>query len=327
MNNNKAIREAAWKRLIAENWIVRFIAVTLFLTLATQFVQNLLNSCYKLCEIKPLAAYAVEILSGFAKTRSVPAGTLPSLRTLIPVFCFDTFMNFIIQGIIVAGFAVLTLRALRRSDEKWFSAALLGLRRPLEWAWLLFRYVLMFVFSGICILFPTIVLYQIAARFCPTSLARGAFLIALIIVAFLLTLVVWARIFYRYRYLFFVKVDNPLASTRACLQKCRALMAGHRKESFYLDCSYWRSFLIFLVLAFVMIACAFTFRYFSHSDHQVLCLIPVAVFFAFTLLTTVVCFVVGLYVRLGQAFLYEAIKTRADEEASNTNVQQTLNED
>jgi hypothetical protein len=180
------------------------------------------------------------------------------------LFCL--FIECLADGILTFGFISVMMSASGCGDGKWFSCALRGFSMPFPVMWLYFRMCMQIMLWTMLLIVPGVM----AA--------------------------------YRYRQVWFLKVDHPDWSAGKCIAESCQLMKGRKWQLFRFDCSYWLSITAALA-AFLVFALLVSAKIASSSDGR-------AALSAMAVLPVVVAvwFVVNAHFWLGQAFYYKEIK-------------------
>ena len=255
MNSNSEIREKAWRLLWDGKWFGRLLLGAILLSLCSQFVNSVLNDMLSSLGVFSLSSLAEAMERHLASHAPLPEFTSDLLMQLVSSTVLTMFFVFIMSGIVAYGNSVMILRAADEKPENWLKAAFGGFRMPLGLASLSFGLFLVYVFWFLVSVVPVAVLGWIVTAAMPSAADSGIVgkaVYALAAVAGLMMMVVICSIpFYRYRYLFRVKADNPDWSARRCLVECAALTDGAKWRCFMHDCSYWKILLAILLLLLV----------------------------------------------------------------------------
>lgn len=223
----------------------------------------------------------------------------------------EMFIGYILSAIAAYGTAVILLRCLKNHEEGWLGSAFGGFRDPFGLLWLFVRLVLIYIGWTLLAILPPGVIFG-ACVFAVKPMLSAQPTLAVVTAALSVTLgagialAVCCIPFYRYRFAFLVKAEHPDWSVGECLRSCKALMEGHKKESFRLDCSYWKP--ISLILLAVLAALAAMLTAFACKDS-----VPLAVLsgMAATMLVLVSIaggIVLAQYIGVGQGFFYQDLK-------------------
>ena len=161
-----------------------------------------------------------------AKARALASGldlTVPSRQVafdMTAASAFELFMTLIVAGITAYGCAAFALRMVRNERDCGFLAgALGGFARPLGVAWLFFRMQVQIALWLLLLFVPGVVA------------------------------------FYRYRAAWYLKAQNPDWGAGRCLAESARIMYGHKRRCFALDCTYWLTLSVAMIL--VIVAAAF----------------------------------------------------------------------
>ena len=117
------------------------------------------------------------------------------------------------------------------------------------------------------------------------------------VVAFFVALWIAMVLFYRYRFAFFFKVDNPDWSAVKCVRESTTRMRGKKWRLFMLDCSYWLSITVVLVLMLAVMATTYMS---ITAESAGLLFADAALIFA----AMCASYVVGVYFAVGGAIFY-----------------------
>ena len=277
MRNNTELREMAWKRLWADHWFGRLFGGGLLLGLCGYVVNAVIGGVLNSLGVRAWQDYYLARLQNLRDlTTPVPNLTNDFIFQATSSGMLSMFIGYIMAGIAAYGSAVILLRCLRNEENGWLGAAFGGFKDPFGMLWLFVRYVFVYVIWGLFLIIPPLGIW-------------------LLFVAF-----------YRYRFLFLVKVEHPDWSAGACMKRCRELMKGHKLDSFRLDCAYWKPITLVMLLALAAMIFGTSAALFRDSG-------PVAAMLGLVaFLALIVCIgfsiVLGQYISVGQGFLYEELK-------------------
>lgn len=309
MNENTEIRTAAWNRLWAGNWFGRILLGTILLNLVVQLVFRLLT----------------RLLGGGALAGNTAKGdilekissgdfAMDSIGGFLLFAALGSFISLIASGISQYGGAVILVRAADDNSEGWLKSAFGGFKIPLGLAALSFRLLLVFLFWGIlagipCAIGAAFMFQTLPDLTRPDMLTMTAVKATALISVFAAVLCIP---FYRYRYAFRIKADNPEWSAGQCMKKCRAMTAGTKWRIFKHDCSYWRILLapvaLCVVLAvFILSDVASLFKQAQEQNSMAPSVMTGMFFLAIHLLILAVSIVAAAYLSLGQTLLYRKI--------------------
>ena len=312
MRTNIEFRNLAWKRLWADKWFGKLFGGGLLLGLCASAVNIVIRGI--------LGRLGAEDWQGYFETYqrnrldvTVPIPNLTGnyIFTATSATVLEMFIGYIMAGIVAYGSAVILLRCLRNEQEGWLGAAFGGFKHPfgMLWlfvclmliclGWMLLAILPLGVIVGIC--FPVVKPMLETSPLQATILLSCAFTLA-----FAAFLAIYCIPFYRYRFLFLVKADHPDWSAGACIRSCRALMEGHKWQSFKLDCSYWKPITLVLVLLLMMVVAVGAAISFKDNTMLVLLLSLVAFFSFVGVLAGGI--VLAQYIGVGQGFFYQDLK-------------------
>lgn len=273
MKNSTELKELAWDRLWTGRWFGRLLGGSILLGFCGYAVQTLISQSLASMNVPDWLTYSTAFARNLMdQVTPVPIVTRDYATLATSSSALVLFFSWLMSAIAAFGNAVIVVRCLKNDGDRWIAAAFGGFRDPFGMLWLMVRYVLiMFGWS------------LLAVVFFPLGLP-------LLVIAF-----------YRYRFLWLVKADHPDWSAGACLRTCRTMMKGCKMRSFRLDCAYWWPITVVLILS---AACVVSLG---------LAMAGVATLltgFACGLLTFATCvasLVVGLYLKVGQGFLYRDV--------------------
>ena len=281
MRNNTELREMAWKRLWADHWFGRLFGGGLLLGLCGYVVNAVIGGVLNSLGVRAWQDYYLARLQNLRDlTTPVPNLTNDFIFQATSSGILSMFIGYIMAGIAAYGSAVILLRCLRNEENGWLGAAFGGFKDPFGMLWLFVRYVFVYVIWGLFLIIPPLGIW-------------------LLFVAF-----------YRYRFLFLVKVEHPDWSAGACMKRCRELMKGHKMDSFRLDCAYWKPITLVMLLALATMIFGTSAALFRDSG-------PIAAMLGLVaFLALIVCIgfsiVLGQYISVGQGFLYEELKQETE---------------
>lgn len=305
MKNNAELKALAWKRLWADHWFGRLFGGMILLGVVGYAVQGVLGGILEGFGVMSWPDYLQLLVVHRADaTISVPELTSEFISRATSSTVLTLFISFIMSGIAAYGSAVILKRCLANDEKGWLGAAFGGFAAP--FGMLALFLLLWFIWIGYTLLASA--LPALLFVFCFGSLERmlspGMDLVVGVGAALCLSLAILVLCipFYRYRFVWLVKVDHPDWGALQCLRSCRELMTGNLMKSFRLDCAYWLPITLLLLLVLVPLA-AVAVGYTIGSK-------------ALIVLGTLMCvaagvpagWVVSAYVRVGQGFLYEELK-------------------
>ena len=312
MRTNIEFRNLAWKRLWADKWFGRLFGGWILLTLCGYAVNTVIGGILGRLGVQDWQDYYVAVaMNRRDLTTPVPNLTSNYIFTATSASVLEAFIGYIMTAIATYGAAVILLRCLKNEEEGWLGAAFGGFKDPFGMLWLFVRIMLIYLGWMLLALFPIGVIAGVCFPVVKPMLESAPLLAAtLMAIAFTLGISIFLAIycipFYRYRFLFLVKAEHPDWSAGACIRSCRALMEGHKMESFKLDCSYWKPITLVLLLTLLVVAVISLVALFKDSGLVVTLLVIVALF-AF-----VACYVgaivLGQYIGVGQGFFYQDLK-------------------
>ena len=306
MKGTTELRELAWKRLWAGHWFGRLFGGGLLLSLCGYAVNTVIGGILVRLNVQTWQDYYLARVQNLRDlTTPVPNLTNDFIFQATSSGILSMFIGYIMAGIAAYGSAAILLKCLKNEDNGWLGAAFGGFRDPFGMLWLFVRYILIFAGWGLLAGAPI--------GLCVTVLVKAGLMTSPVacgcLTSFCLcyALLILSIPFYRYRFLFLVKAEHPDWSAGACIRSCRALMEGHKMESFRLDCAYWKPITLTLLMSVLMccgaalIACGGIFAVLGGS-------VFLASFIG--LLTTVI--ILSQYISVGQGFLYEELKQQKE---------------
>ena len=312
MRSNIELRNLAWKRLWADHWFGRLFGGGLLLSLCGYAVNTVIGGILGRLGVQDWQDYYLARAQNIKDlTTPVPNLTGDYIFTATSATVLEMFIGYIMAGIVAYGSAVILLRCLRNEQEGWLGAAFGGFKYPFGMLWLFVRLMLICLGWMLLAILPLCaivgVCFPVVKPMLETSPLQATILLSC---AFTLAsaafLAIYCIPFYRYRFLFLVKADHPDWSAGACIRSCRALMEGHKWQSFKLDCSYWKPITLVLGLLLTMVAAIGLAISFKDNTMLVLLLSLVAFFSFVGVLAGGV--VLGQYIGVGQGFFYQDLK-------------------
>jgi len=232
MNENKQIRYAAWDLLWNGKWMWKMLSAYLLLQIASQSIVTI----FKLM----ITRMGICNIGSMLSNDGFDALCIDAVPELTASTCFILFISLIMSGILCYGNARIQNRAADGNPENLLKAAFGGFNLPLELAWLSLRLLAVYVFY---LAVPAIAL--LFAGVCFPVQNCSASLVASCVAGFLfLSAVFFLLPFYKYRYVFRIKADNPDWGAGKCMNFCRVLTSGEKLRIFKHDCSYWKIFLL-----------------------------------------------------------------------------------
>lgn len=313
MRTNEEIRNEAWTKLWHEKWFWKILIASILLDLSMQLVFKIICIIASSC-IGDLGTLSQTNLSN--SLAMIARGDMSALPTITLHIAITAFMTIIATGITQFGKSTVLLRAADGKQEGYLKAAFEGLKMPLGLVYLTLRVALVFILWGILAILPCIG----GAAICElmaidaTSIKIAAWAL-IITAAATFSLAIIAIPFYRYRFLFRIKADNPEWSASKCMRECRSLTQGNKWRIFKHDCSYWKEFLTPVILGSIL--CAYLL-YRLHTLHLspnegaildpkfiigLVCML--ALYIAIMIFTVIAIF----HISLGQTILYRETRS------------------
>ena len=271
MESHKAIRQQAWNRLFKERWFWRLFGVAFLLGLCAQAISVVVQGILG----RLGAETPFTLMERALAERALPELTESMIFQLANSAVLIGLMMFLLGGLASFGFATALLKFVRGSDERLFADAFGGYRRPLEMMALEIVHWAVVAFWTLLLIVPGIVA------------------------------------FYRYRYVWLLKAENPDWSAVRCMHECAALTDGAKSRMFAFDCSYWGIVTVWLSIPLAMTVLIAVTACLKAS---------VALLAAVTLLLVAgyaLCLALGVvttyYIAAGQALFYNQLKNERKE--------------
>ena len=323
MKTNVEFRNLAWKRLWEDHWFGRLFGGGLLLSLCGYAVQTVIGGILGRLGVQDWEGYAQTVVQNSRDlTTPVPNLTGNYIFTATSATLLGMFIGYIMAGIVAYGTAVILLKCLKNDEQNWLGAAFGGFKDPFGLLWLFIRLALIYFGWMLLALLPLGVLAGVCAPVVKPMLESDPLLAAaLMAIAFTLGSGVFLCLscipFYRYRFLFLVKAEHPDWSAGACIRSCKALMEGHKMESFKLDCSYWKPITLVLLALLAAVAAIALAIALKDNTPLVVLLALAALFAFFGALAGSIVF--GQYIGVGQGFLYQDLKDGQTTEQNERN--------
>ena len=308
MKSYNELKELAWTRLWTDKWFGRLFGGGLLLSLCGYAVNTVIGGILERLGVQTWQDYYMAVIQNRQDlTTPVPNLTREFIFQAMSSSVLSMFIGYIMAGIAAYGTAVILKRCLANDEPGWLGAAFGGFKDPFGMLWLMIRYILIFVGWGLLCVFPLGLVAGVCYPFL-TSMTEVSFM-ATSLMSVLISLAVTSAFlaflipFYRYRFLFLVKAEHPDWRAGECIRSCRALMEGHKMESFKLDCAYWKPITLALLLAILMCCGAALIALGGISA----VLGGFALFASFVGLI-VAAIVLAQYISVGQGFFYMELK-------------------
>ena len=312
MRTNIELRNLAWKRLWADKWFGKLFGGGLLLMLCGYAVNTVIGGILGRLGVQDWQDYYLAVaMNQKDLTTPVPNLTGDYIFTATSATVFQSFIGYIMTAIASYGAAVILLRCLKNEEEGWLGSAFGGFKDPFGMLWLFVRFMLIYLGWMLLALLPIGVIAGVCVPVVKPMLESSPLQAAILLscalmLAFTAFLTIYCIPFYRYRFLFLVKAEHPDWSAGACIRSCKALMEGHKMESFKLDCSYWKPITMVLLVLLAAMAAVGLAVVFKDSTMLVALLSVVALFAFFGALAGGV--VLGQYIGVGQGFFYQDLK-------------------
>ena len=302
MRSNTEFRNLAWKRLWAEHWFGRLFGGGLLLSLCGYAANTVIGGVLNRLGVQTWQDYYLARVQNLRDlTTPVPNLTNDFVFQATSSGVLSMFIGYIMAGIAAYGTAAILLKCLKNEENGWLGAAFGGFRDPFGMLWLMIRYILIFFGWGL--------LAGVPVGLCVTVLVKAGLMTSPVACGCLTTfclcyaLLILSIPFYRYRFLFLVKAEHPDWSAGVCIRSCKALMEGHKMESFRLDCAYWKPITLALLLSILM--CCGAALIASGGIFAVLGGSVLLVSFVGLIIAVII---LSQYISVGQGFLYEDLK-------------------
>ena len=313
MKSNVELRALAWKRLWADKWFGRLFGGGLLLGLCGSAVQVVISGILGRLNVQTWQDYFEAVLANRQDlTTPVPNLTSEFISQATSSSVLVLFYSYLMAGIAAYGGAVILLKCLANDEKDWLSAAFGGFKWPFEMLWMFVRLVLTYLGWFLLGMIP-LAAVALSCRSEISAVVESGSLPAVVTLSFLaaaglLVPILLACVpFYRYRFLFLVKAEQPELGANACFRTCRELMKDSLMTSFRLDCSYWRPITGLLLLCLAMTCGALALTQVPTWAQLVLGALLLA-----GLVTLFACSIVlSQYIGVGQGFLYQEIKDRS----------------
>ncbi len=320
VRSNVEFRNLAWRRLWTDKWFGKLFGGGLLLGLCGYAVQVVLSGILGRLGVQDWQTYCQAVaMNRRDLTTPIPNLTSEFISQATSSTVLTVFFSFLMAGIASYGCAVILKKCLANDERDWLGAAFGGFKDPFGMLWLFFRYWLICFGWMLLALLPVGVIAGVCVLMVEPMLGSAPLGAAILMsVAFSLGFGIFLAFycipFYRYRFLWLVKAEHPDWSAGACLRSCKALMEGHKWQSFKLDCSYWKPITLVLVLFLPVVAAIGLAIVFKVNTMLVALLSLVALFAFFGALAGGV--VLGQYIGVGQGFFYQDLK---DGQTTNQN--------
>ena len=323
MKSNVEFRNLAWKRLWADKWFGRLFGGGLLLMLCGYAVNVVVGGILGRLGVQDWQDYyQAVVMNRKDLTTPVPNLTSNYVFTATSASALEMFIGYIMAGIAAYGAAVILLRCLRNDENGWLGAAFGGFKDPFGMLWLFVRLALIYLGWMLVAFLPVGVIIgacipAIRPMFETATLQASILLSCAFSLALAVCLAIYCIPFYRYRFAYLFKAEHPDWSAGACLRSCKALMEGHKWQSFKLDVSYWKP--ITLVLLLVLVAVTAILLVFLLKDNKMLAALMglggvLALFASFA-----GGIVLAQYIGVGQGFFYQDLKDGQTTEQNERN--------
>ena len=326
MKSNRELREEAWKRLFGDGWFWKLLGGAILLGLCGNAISTVISSLVRLAGVTDFSTLVETIKEAKANGREIPTIDGSLVGQLVSSGLLELFIGIIVGGIVAYGTGVILKKCVYGDAEHWLGEAFAGFKCPFEMAWLLLRQTLIFMGWGILGGIPLGVAGFVINRLIrsgTSDLTDSAIIAFLVSVSLCAMVAALAVPFYRYRFLWLIKAENPELPAAECLRVSRKLMDGRKWDSFLLDMSYWRP--LALLFAMIMLMCGLVgWLFWSGIGEAGFGPLEAMMILVLILLYIglIVCgVVVSNYVSVGQGLFYREIKgafRNTDENADGT---------
>lgn len=299
---NNELKRLAWDRLFRGKWFWKLLGGEVILQLAAQAIAIVVSGVFSRLQFVSWQDYLNTFKQNqFDHVTPVPELTREFIFVATSTQAVESFLGFILYGIVTFGSAVLLLRCLVDKRENLLSAAFGGFKYPFGILWLGIRQSLIFLGWTILAMIPASAIIGggiIASRqfFDASPIASAVALALACSLGGLTAMLILLVPFYRYRFLWLVKAEHADWSAGECIKATRRMMEGNMMRSFKLDVAYWKPItgVLLFILLFMMVEVLFA---------------PYALMLVWVGMIVVVasCVVLGKYISLGQGFLYREI--------------------
>lgn len=311
MKSNAELKQLAWSRLWTDRWFGRLFGGGLLLSLCGYAVNSVIGGALAGLNVQSWGDYARAVaLNRVQLTTPVPSLTPDYVSQATSATLFECFFSYIVAGIVAYGGAVILRRCLANEERGWLKAAFGGFGQPFGVCWLFFRQVVIFIGWTLMSALPLGLIIgfgqPLVSRLYPTGPLAATVAVMAVVLGGLLVMLGACVPFYRYRYLWLIKAENPDWGAGKCLKACRTLMRGKMMKSVRLDCAYWKPITLLLLLA-VAFGISGTL---ATGDKAVWS--AGLVCFASLCGVMAVSIMISQYISVGQAFLYQELKREAE---------------
>ncbi len=246
MRTTKEIRAAARTALFRTPAGARAMSAMLLLALASSIAALLLMQAFQ--------AFGIETLDLLALTEKRRVLALPITTLVFAAFAtlFAAFIRAVFSGIQIFGWSTAALRGVRQEVQGLMGAAFAGFKVPFGMFALMFGYALRLFLA----LLPFVLVFGVlaAVRVIFYQELEEHIVVSLVLTLFsclavLLGFVLMFYVVYRYRFIWFLKVEHPEWRASKCFLESARQMNGLKKKALYLDCSYWKPLTLLILIA------------------------------------------------------------------------------
>ena len=312
MRSSTELKQLAWQRLWSDKWFGRLFGGGLLLMLCGYAVNVVIGGILGRLGVQDWRDYYLAVaMNRKDLTTPIPNLTGNYIFTATSATVLETFIGYIMAGIAAYGAAVILLKCLKNEEKGWLGEAFGGFKDPFGMLWLFVRLMLIYLCWIIVAIFPLGVIagvcFPIVMPMRETAPLQASLLMSVVFTIGIGTFIaIYCIPFYRYRFVYLFKAEHPDWSAGACLRSCKALMEGHKWQSFKLDCSYWKPITLVLMLLLVVMAAIGLAVVFKGNTMLVALLVLVTIFVF--LACWVSAIVLGQYISVGQGFFYQDLK-------------------
>lgn len=312
---NKEIKARAWERLFQGKWFWKLFGGEVILQFAAQAIAVVISGVFARLQFVSWQNYFdIFKQNQIDHVTPVPELTREFIFIATSTQAVESFLGFILYGIVTFGSAMLLLRCLVDNRENLLSAVFEGFKYPFGIFWLGVRQALIFLGWLLLAVIPAgaiigggfVAFRQFLEVYPLVSIVALALACSLGgLVMMLISLVP----FYRYRFLWLVKAEHADWSAGECIKATRRMMEGNKMRSFKLDASYWKPITgILLLVLSIAVGLLLVDLGRALGDNTAMFAIGIVLALGgfFTMIPA--CILLGKYISVGQAVLYFEIK-------------------
>lgn len=297
MKSNREIRAEAWGLLWREGWLFRLFAANGLLVVLAGVVIGAIAYAFATMGITTLQDFAATQREMAGQGLTYSASSDGAFLRMCGASFFQAFVQYLMSGVVMYGFTLLTLRAVRRRKSGWLMRAVFGgLSMPFSVFWLNFGLQIrtgLWIFAAVV---PTFVVVSVLCR--GSFLVQGAMgLVATVCV--MAIVVTW--LVYRYYCVWFLRVDHSDWSAGRCFAEGVQMMKGRMGAAIRLDCSYWLG--ILGLLPFLVGVCCVAVKL-QANGLDALAALDYGILGVSVLGLVIYGVILGWYIALGHAIFY-----------------------